>query len=256
MGGVEIIDYMDLDVAYLLGMIFAHGRLVVEGDIRRLIIEIPIRRKLPNLPSGIDIPDIDLAAANERALAKARSRINELLEVNVDVDTSSGGKRAVLKAVFTKRTIAWRNLEFLCGGTMPSNFKIPPGFMRFPIEIHKEFIRGYADAAVMPNKGDALPTGVQRIAFPVVYTNKKLFRDLRAIFRRVGLRAKGLSGEPEKRGGQSREHRLRYLADEYLDALGIGFHFEHKQQLLDALARYNMEIGVKNGTKRRNSPLP
>jgi len=236
-------DYMDTDMAYLLGMVFAHGQLITQGDIRRLVITVPIRQTAPRLPEGKSLPhEIDIAAENERSVNQVQRRINELLEVNVNV--SAPTRRNVrLTAVFTKRTIGWRNLECLCmGGTNPASFQLPMFFFRLEREIRKEFIRGYADAAVTPNAGDALPAphNIQRVAFPVVYANERFAAQLLKLLRGAGLKsASMLSGSPKVRGGRPREHRIRIRADEYE---AIGFSFRHKQEMLRLLAEYNREL--------------
>ena len=40
---IEVVDYIDADVAYLLGLITARGRISESGETRRLIIEFPYR---------------------------------------------------------------------------------------------------------------------------------------------------------------------------------------------------------------------
>ena len=38
---IEDIDYIDADVAYLLGLITARGKISEDSDVRRIIIEFP-----------------------------------------------------------------------------------------------------------------------------------------------------------------------------------------------------------------------
>ena len=242
---------MDGDVAYLLGMIFAHGKLIADpSGVRRLVIDLPIRQDRPRMPRGFRLPDMNIAAENERALTCARRRINELLEVNVDLTTSANRKTATLTAVFTKRTVAWRDIECLCSGGMDrKNFYLPGFFFDFPPEIHKHFVQGFADAASTPGTGDYMPSGrgkVYRIAFPVVYDNLRFARQLKKLFEKLGIRAGLLSGDPKKRGGKPREHRIRMRAEEYL-AIGFSDCFKHKNLLLNALASANRK-------PKRNAP--
>ena len=39
-----VIDYLDLDVSYLLGLITARGELSESGEVKRIIIEFPFRK--------------------------------------------------------------------------------------------------------------------------------------------------------------------------------------------------------------------
>lgn len=229
-------DYMDGDVAYLLGMLFGRGQLIENGDVRRAIITLRIRRELPKLPPGVTV-QMNLDLENERALNGARRRINDLLDANVDISPIGKGQTA-LTAVFVKRTIAWRDLKALCSnGTDSGNFLLPNAFFDFPPDIHKEFLRGFADVAVMPSWADNAWGSHARIAFPIVHANKKFASQLLRIFELVGVSARPLEGSTRKRGSE-KEHRVRVYAEEYEP---IGFCFDHKQRLLKLLASYNRE---------------
>lgn len=165
MGG----DYIDEDVAYFLGMLFGNGQLIEDGSLRRIVITLAIRQRQPlNIPGK----KLDVAAMNERSLNKVRRRINELLDANVDVDHLNDTK-AELTAVFTKKTIAWRDIRYLTSnGASRSSFVLPSEFPSLPKTYQREFVRGFADAACTPNKGDRLPNeGPYRIAFPVLFSN-------------------------------------------------------------------------------------
>ena len=173
---------MDNDVAYLLGMLFGRGQLIEDGDVRRAIITLDIRRTLPKLPPGITV-QMDLDLENERALGLARRRVNELLDANVDITPVKEGQTA-LTAIFVKRTIAWRDLKVLCSnGTDRSNFRLPKVFFEFDKGIHLEFLRGFADVAVMPSWADNAWGTKARIAFPVVHANIYFARQLRKLLK-------------------------------------------------------------------------
>ncbi|MBI4823611.1 MAG: hypothetical protein HY805_05215 [Nitrospirae bacterium] len=74
-------DYMDNDVAYLLGMIMVRGSFHVERDVKRLLIHFPYQ-----LMEVKGLPDSKLKFNQETEirlnLDDVRKRINELLEVN------------------------------------------------------------------------------------------------------------------------------------------------------------------------------
>jgi len=76
-------DYMDVDVAYLLGMIMVRGTFHIERDIKRLLIHFPYQ-----LMEIKGIPGSKLKFNQETqirlSLDDVRRRINELLEVNDD----------------------------------------------------------------------------------------------------------------------------------------------------------------------------
>jgi hypothetical protein len=229
-------DYMDVDVSYLLGMLFGRGQLIEEGDVRRLVITLSIRRTLPKLPPGVAPIDLDLDRENERALNGVRARINELLDANVDIVRIAKG--ATLTAKFVKRTIAWRDIKILCsGGDDRSNFRLPNAFFQFSPEIRKEFIRGFGDAAVTPSWADNERNMYARIAFPVVHANLRFAKQLQRLLKGLGSEPQFLAGSPRTRRGK-REHRIRMRAEKYAD---IGFTFQHKNRLLQLLADFNRQ---------------
>ena len=105
------LDYIDPDVAYLLGLILARGEFQVEGDTRRLIVMFPYRQtSLPGAVPGSH----DRETAIRLGLDKIRNRIQELLESTVSIER--GEHVVTLKAVFTRNTIGWRDLRYLTGG--------------------------------------------------------------------------------------------------------------------------------------------
>ncbi len=237
-GGVLVgDDYVDTDVAYLLGMLFGRGQLIEERNSRRLIITLDIRRTLPKLPPGVQL-DMDLDLENERALNVVRRRINDLLDANVDVAPIKKGT-TTLTAVFVKPTIAWRDLKLLCSnGTDRSNFQLPQSFFALPVSLQKEFLRGFGDVAVMPSYADRDQAKRVRIAFPVVHGNSTFAKQLVKIFKKIDIDAKLLAGTAKKRGSK-KEHRVRVYAEDYET---VGFGFSHKQRLMKLLAEYNRSL--------------
>jgi len=92
-----------VDVAYLLGMILARRSFETRGEVRTLRIQFPFRLEVMTT-----LPGSSLALNRERELRllldEVRRRVNELLEVNVDVQPLS--HQIVLQATFTKNTIS------------------------------------------------------------------------------------------------------------------------------------------------------
>jgi len=230
-------DYMDSDVAYLLGMLFGRGTLFEQGDVRRLVVTLHIRRTLPKLPPDTPVLDMDLELENERSLNGVRRRINNLLDANVDIAPVRRGETA-LTAVFVKPTIGWRDLKALvCDGHDRADFKLPDSFFQFPRPIKEEFVRGFADVAVTPSWADNERNTYARVAFPVVHANLIFARQLERLLEALGTQPHFLEGSPRTRRGK-REHRIRMRADAYE---GVGFGFDHKNRLLRILADWNRQ---------------
>ncbi len=90
----------------------ARGQFFVDGDIRRLIIDFPYRLFVAKPPEGSKL-QYDIRTEMRLCLDDVRNRINELLEVNVEIVPAN--HRTQLRAVFTKNTMSWRNLTTLFG---------------------------------------------------------------------------------------------------------------------------------------------
>ena len=226
--------YVDDDVAYLLGMLFARGELRDRGSARRLIVTWDIRRLQPKLPPETPLV-MDLDVENLRAVNNLRPRINELLEAEIDILSPRPGK-IHLMVTFRNRTVGWRNLVALCGtSTNRYDFRIPEIIFNASRSIREEFLKGFADVAVTPSFADNAFGSRARIAFPVVHDNRPLGQELCRLFDSLGIEAKLLPGTPAKRGSK-KEHRIRPFPEEFLP---VGFSFPHKQALLETLVEYN-----------------
>jgi hypothetical protein len=248
-------DYMDNDVAYLLGMIMVRGTFHIERDVKRLIIHFPYHlMEVKGLPNS----KLKFNQENEIRLSldDVRRRINELLEVNVDIEKT--GSEIVLKAIFTKNTMSWRNLMFLCNNKSSYNdFVIPKVMFEMPKDIQKEFVRGIADAAASPSYSDRDQAGLQRIVIQFQNSNwflpiqvcKLLQENLNVNVQHI-LWGHPNVRTPNRKSGETwaKEHRLRIYAEDFKT---IGFNFKYKQMIFKELVEYNQKIR-KNATKPCN----
>lgn len=235
-------DYMDNDVAYLLGMILVRGTFHIERDVRRLLIHFPYQlMEVKGLPNS----KLRFNQENEIRLNldDVRRRINELLEVNVDLEKANS--EVILKATFTKNTMSWRDLRLLSGNkTNYSEFNIPDVMFDMPEDIQKEFIRGIADAASSPSFSDRDQIGLQRIVIQFQNPNWLLpIQVCRLLQEKLAVRVQHiLWGHPNIRtSGQigeswAKEHRLRIYAEEFAS---IGFNFKYKQKILEEMVKFN-----------------
>lgn len=227
-------DYMDVDVAYLLGMIMARGTFHVERDIKRLLIQFPYQ-----LMEVKGIPGSKLKFNQETeirlSLDDVRRRINELLEVNVDLEKSA--YEVILKATFTKNTMSWRNLRLLCGNKFTYNeFCMPEGMFDMPEDIQREFIRGIADASASPSDADRDQIGLQRIVIQFQNLNWILpIQVCKLLQENLGMNVQHiLWGHPNIRTSSqvdeswAKEHRLRIYAEDFVP---IGFNFKYNASL-------------------------
>lgn len=237
-------DYMDADVAYLLGMIMVRGTFHIERDIKRLLIHFPYQ-----LMEVKGLPNSRLKFNQETeirlSLEDVRRRINELLEVNVDSEKST--YEVTLKATFTKNTMSWRNLRLLCGNKFSyREFCIPEAMFDMPEDIQREFMRGIADASASPSDADRNQIGLQRIVIQFQYPNWILpIQVCRLLQENLGVNVQHiLWGHPNTRtpgqAGESwaKEHRLRIYTEDFAP---IGFNFKYKQKILDQMVKFNLK---------------
>jgi len=240
-------DYIDPDVAYLLGMIVARGTFHEEGDIRRLIIQFPYRLDtMPLLPNS-NLRNIDRETALRVSLDDIRNRLNQLLDVNLDIQRRK--HEVGLKAVFTKNTISWRDLRFLTNyRTNYKEFEIPESLYDEDIDIQKEFVRGIVDTAAEPSYADRDQADRQRIVIQIQFGNWRLPVQLcKLLQENLGVSVSNiLWGHPNLRGpsgapGWAKETRIRIYAQDFEP---IGFHFQYKQEVFKEFLEHNRRDGM------------
>ena len=237
------LDYIDPDVAYLVGMIVARGSFYQDGDVRRLVIQFPYR-----LDAMTPVPNskinIDKESALRLSLDEVRTRIAELLESNLDIQRKS--HEVSLSAVFTKETIGWRDLKYITGDKSNYHeFEVPEVIFDSDPDIQKEFIRGIVDTSSDPSYADRAQGERQRIVIQIQFGNWKLpVQICRLLQEYLNVPVSNiLWGHPNLRapsGGSSwaKETRIRIFAEAFEH---IGFNFAYKQRLFEELVKFNHE---------------
>jgi len=236
-------DYIDTDVAYLLGMIVARGTFHQEGDIRRLIIQFPYRHD-----AMTPVPDSQIRIGRETALRLSldgiRARITELLEVDLRVKQKK--HEVSLSAVFPRETIGWRDLRLMTDRKSSYlEFKVPEIIFAADAGIQKEFVRGIADTSCDPSYADRDQAERQRIVIQVQFGNWILPIQLcRLLQENLNIPVSNiLWGHPNLRApgggsGWAKETRIRIFAEAFEP---IGFHFDYKQEIFAEMVRFNKE---------------
>jgi len=238
-------DYIDADVAYLVGMIVARGSFYQDGDVRRLVIQFPYRHDVMTPVPGSEI-DVDRESALRLSLANIRNRISELLEVDLRVERKV--HEVSLYAVFPKETIGWRDLRYITAGKSSYvDFEVPEIIFDSGPDIQREFMRGIADTSCEPSYADRDQTERQRIVIQVQFGNWKVPIQLcRLLQENLGVPVTNvLWGHPNLRtpsGGRgwAKETRIRVYAEAFEP---IGFYFEYKQRIFEEMVRFNRERG-------------
>ena len=243
---VDNLDYLDPDVAYLLGMILARGEFHVDGDIRRLVITFPYRST--TVAGSTEKQDRETAI--RLGLDEIRDRVQELLETTVQVDR--GDHEVTLRVVFPRHTIGWRDLRYLTGNRANyTEFELLDFLYDVDRDIQVELLRGFADAASEPSPADRNQAGRHRVVLQVQFGNWRLPIQLcRLLQTRLGVPVSHiLWGHPNLRApdggsGWTKETRIRIWVDDFR---AIGYYFKYKQDVFEELVRENERPGGSTG---------
>ena len=242
-----MLDYLDEDVSYLLGLIIARGTFIEEGTIRRLVITFPFR----NLEAiGID-KKFDQKESFLLSLYPIRDRLGELAGVEPRVVEETDRIDIIFE--FTRSTMFWRNLRAITRNkTDHFEFEIPKEIFEAPKSVQKEFLRGYADVAGSARWANRDQLGRARIYLDVLNRNWRLPIQLCHLLQdhldvpvntitwgHPNIRDPNLADyNAGRKGAWAREHQVKIYAEAFEK---IGFYIKHKQEILDELADYNKE---------------
>jgi len=231
-----MIDYLDSDVAYLLGLLIARGELLSSENVYRIIVHFP---KGSLLAQGQTI-QFDTDKEIRLGMEKIRERLAELL--GADIRTTDAGDSWDLIAKMTRNTMSWRNVNMLLGGkTSFSYFAIPEVFFYedTPIDYKREFVRGYADVAGNIRPANRDQAGRHRVRLDILNypTNWEIAVKLCLLIQNhLGIPVPVITWGHPNLNREWREHQLNIYAEEFLN---IGFYFDFKQAALQELADIN-----------------
>lgn len=236
-----MIDYLDADVAYLLGLMVTRGRLIDDPPLRRLVITLPFR----SLTVRGAKTEFDQKTQLRLGASEISERISEVLGTHVAVVT--GSSHIDLTALFSTSTMAWRNLTLLLEGRKSyREFQIPAAILAAPPDIQKEFIRGVADGSgwVEPGTYYRMRNRGKRRVFIAVDNSNWLLPVQLCTLMQTSLKVpvgEILWGHPNLRDPKCRypkrdafrEHQLRVFCEAFQS---IGFSLDYKNAILNEFA--------------------
>jgi hypothetical protein len=234
------IDYMDADVAYLLGMLVARGELFSSENVFRMIVHFP----KSNLQVGRG-RSADIDQGIQLGMEKIRNRLHDLL--GCDIRAEDAGRHWDLIMRFSSRTMAWRNIAMhLEEHAHFAYFKVPEVLFQpdTPREYKREFLRGYADvgANIRPSNRDI--NNYHRVRMDVLNNpgSWQLPVQLCILLQEhLGVSVPNITwGHPNMNRVGWKEHQLNIYAEHFLD---VGFVFDYKQRVLEELATANRGRG-------------
>ncbi len=229
---IFIEDYIDEDVAYLLGLIVGRGTLNESGGQRQIVIEFSYVTLIVEGTTS----SFDQADAITVGLVNIQRRLQNLLGVSIDIVDKPNSRELVAR--FNTNNMIWRNIMTLTGGsTQHHTFKVPDIFFNpeLPADYKREFIKGYGDVAGNIRRSNYFRNGVNRVRLDVLNSNWQLPVQLCLLLQNelsVGVQMVqwGHPNTRGKKGNPFKEHQLQIFAKEYAK---IGFNFAHKQRILE-----------------------
>ena len=249
-------NYLDPDVAYLLGLITIRGELYESQGDKRIIIQFPFKSLIAE---GIKI-QLDQKDQLDMAVNRIRDRLQELIESHIDVDR--GGNEIVFSMRFLRNSMVWRNIRYTFG-TKKSfrEFEIPPSVLEAPDDAIKiEFLRGVADAGGFVRKSNYYQNGKNRVYIEVNNKNWKLPPQLCRLMQEdldvpVQLIQWGHPNvrQPNKKTGTAwaKEHQVKIFVEEFAK---IGFYVSYKEQILEELVKVDQKVGGRDSKKCNPNP--
>ncbi|MEN3026036.1 MAG: hypothetical protein ABC611_08140 [Candidatus Methanosuratincola petrocarbonis] len=246
-----MIDYLDEDVGYFLGMLVARGTISESSGTKRVVIEFPFKNlRVVGIRKKIVQKDKLLLS-----IMAVRSRIDELSDFNIRPVENEYSVSITFESL--KNTVFWRDLKLFMGaGDSYLNFLIPEQIFEADTSIKKEFVRGFADVAGSARKANNYMGRVMRVYLDVLNQNWKLVPQLCHLIQdhlNVPIHSVAYGHpnirDPEvieynagRREAWAREHQIKILADEFLK---IGFYMKHKQEILEELAEHNRSLNFQ-----------
>ena len=249
-------NYLDPDVAYLLGLITIRGELYESQGDKRIIIQFPFKSLIAE---GIKI-HVDQRDQLDMAVNRIRDRLQELVESHIDVER--GGNEIVFSMRFLRNSLVWRNIRYMLGTKRSfREFEIPRSILEAPDDVIKiEFLRGVADAGGFVRQSNYYLNGKNRVYIEVNNRNWKLPTQLCRLMQvdldvPVQIIQWGHPNvrQPHKKEGTAwaKEHQVKIFVEEFAK---IGFYVPYKEKILKELVKADRKVGGKKPPKCNPNP--
>ena len=235
---IEDIDYIDADVAYLLGLITARGRISESGGIRQIHVEFPYRSLEVDGVSG----PFDTNTSIRLGLQQIQERVLELTGADVSIAGNDNSVTLVLR--FLRNTMMWRNILMHTRQRMGyEHFHVPEIFFspNIPNDWKREYIRGVADVAGNIRRANRYINGSNRVRLDVLNypTNWEMPVQLCTLLEEhLAVPVQLITWGHPNMGRDFREHQINIFAVPFGE---IGFSLPHKQALLEEFIEQDKE---------------
>jgi len=258
MSGIVLADdYLDPDVAYLLGIVVARGTLLERNNVREIIVEFPYQNLNVEFEDTDGPRSIEVPQSIELGLGRIRERLLDLLDCDIRIELLDNSRQLIL--VMHRRTMAWRNiLLHLENKTDFRSMNVPEMLFHPDVttDIRMEFVRGYADVAGNIRRANRYRDGRNRVRLDVLNDNWRLPVQLcRLLQVHLGVPVQNITWGHPNLGRGFREHQINIFVTPFQK---IGFTFPHKQQVLDSFVEQDVsepeDYSPCPGRRRRRGP--
>jgi len=234
--GFRIDDYIDNDVAYLIGLIVARGTIVNDVNTRRLVIEFPFSSLQAQ---GINLK-FDQETAIKLGLFEIRERLAELLDTKISIIRKDSSIDFVID--FKSNSMIWRNIMLITEGKTSYHYFHVPGVFFYPDlpkDCKREFIKGYADVAGNVRQSNVYTDGRHRVRLDVLNnpSNWQVPIEICSLLQdQLDVPVQLITWGHPNLGRDFREHQINIFAVPFLK---IGFYMDYKQKILEEFATYD-----------------
>jgi hypothetical protein len=238
-----MIDYLDEDVAYLLGLIIGRGEFLKKDNETIITIHFPFKQE--RLEGYVQFSEIIKSIHTN-----IYKRINNLLETPINIEPLEKESSVYLKIRFFGNPLSLRNIRLLLKNRLVySQFLIPEEiYFQDNLNIIKEFIKGFADASGNIRRSNRDQIGRHRVYLDILNINWYLPVQLCFLLQnKLKIPVSNILWghpnlrDPKSKGGKeawSREHQIRIYAEAFRE---IGFSIDYKNKLLQELADENIQ---------------
>lgn len=238
MSFIEDLDYIDIDVAYLLGLITARGKISESADVRRITIEFPYKSlAVAGITERFDTND-----SIKLGLQQIQERILEVTGADVSISSTDNSITLVLR--FFRNTMVWRNILMHTQGEMGyEHFRVPEIFFSptVPMDWKREYVKGFADVAGNIRYANRYIDGSNRVRLDVLNypTNWEMPVLLCTLLEEhLKIPVQLITWGHPNMNRDFREHQINIFAVPFGE---IGFSFPHKQTLLQEYIEHDKE---------------
>ena len=235
---IEVVDYIDADVAYLLGLITGRGRISESGGIRQITIDFPYKALHVEGTSG----SYDADTSIRLGLQQIQERLLELTGADITITPKDNSITLVLR--FFRNTMVWRNILMHVEDRLGyEHFLVPQIFFSpdVPMDWKREYIKGFADVAGNIRHANRYINGAHRVRLDILnyQTNWEMPVQLCTVLEEhLAVPVQLITWGHPNMGRDFREHQLNIFAVPFGE---IGFSLSHKQTILEEFIEHDEE---------------